>query len=75
MGSPARPDLPLKPGLHPRNAHASGYDLPRLVAASPALGPFLRRAPHGGSTIDFTDPEAVKALNRALLAATRRGRS
>ena len=68
MGSPARPDPPLKPGLHPRNAHASGYDLPRLVAASPALGPFLRRAPHGGSTIDFADPEAVKALNRALLA-------
>jgi len=57
-----------KPGLHPRNRHAGGYDFPRLVAASPELGPFLRRAPHGGPTIAFDDPAAVKALNRALLA-------
>jgi 23S rRNA (adenine1618-N6)-methyltransferase len=40
----------------------------RLAQASPELGPFLHRAPHGGSiTVDFTDPAAVKALNRALL--------
>lgn len=59
---------PAKPGLHPRNRHAGGYDFPRLVAACPELGPFLRRAPHGGPSIDFSDPAAVKALNRALLA-------
>ena len=59
---------PAKPGLHPRNRHAGGYDFPRLVAACPELGPFLRRAPHGGPSIDFADPVAVKALNRALLA-------
>jgi len=57
-----------KPGLHPRNRHAGGYAFPGLIAASPELGPFLRRAPHGGPTIDFADPAAVKALNRALLA-------
>lgn len=58
---------PAKPGLHPRNRHGAGYDFPRLVAASPELGPFVRRAPHGGPSIDFADPAAVKALNRALL--------
>ncbi|HEY3401500.1 MAG TPA: 23S rRNA (adenine(1618)-N(6))-methyltransferase RlmF [Geothrix sp.] len=58
---------PAKPGLHPRNRHAGGYDFPRLVAASPELEPFVRRAPHGGPSIDFADPAAVKALNRALL--------
>ncbi|WP_243384505.1 23S rRNA (adenine(1618)-N(6))-methyltransferase RlmF [Geothrix alkalitolerans] len=63
--APAR--RPAKPGLHPRNRHSGGYDFPFLIAASPELGPFVRRAPHGGPTIDFADPAAVKALNRALL--------
>ena len=54
-------------GPHPRNRFAAGYDLPRLAQACPELGPFLRRAPHGGLSVDFADPAAVKALNRALL--------
>jgi 23S rRNA (adenine1618-N6)-methyltransferase len=57
-----------KPGLHPRNRHASGYDFARLVSACPELEPFVQRAKHGGPSIDFADPAAVKALNRALLA-------
>jgi 23S rRNA (adenine1618-N6)-methyltransferase len=57
-----------KPGLHPRNRHVGGYDFARLVKASGELGPFVRKAPHGGLSIDFSDPAAVKALNRALLA-------
>lgn len=70
---PRRPDAPpparpAKPGLHPRNRHAGGYDFARLVDASPELGRFVVRAPHGGPSIDFADPAAVKALNRALLA-------
>ncbi|NWJ40635.1 MAG: 23S rRNA (adenine(1618)-N(6))-methyltransferase RlmF [Geothrix sp.] len=59
---------PAKPGLHPRNRNAGGYDFARLVAASPELGPFVQRAKHGGASIDFADPAAVVALNRALLA-------
>ncbi|HJW43090.1 MAG TPA: 23S rRNA (adenine(1618)-N(6))-methyltransferase RlmF [Geothrix sp.] len=58
---------PAKPGLHPRNRHAGGYNFPKLVAACPELGRFVVRAPHGGTTIPFADPAAVKALNRALL--------
>lgn len=56
-----------KKGLHPRNRHRGGYDFPALVAASTALGAFVRINPYGHDSIDFSDPEAVKALNRALL--------
>jgi 23S rRNA (adenine1618-N6)-methyltransferase len=58
----------VKPGLHPRNRHARRHDFDRLAAVCPDLGAFLQRAPHGGLTIDFGDPAAVRALNRALLA-------
>jgi 23S rRNA (adenine1618-N6)-methyltransferase len=57
-----------KPGLHPRNRHRERYDFRVLVAASPELGPFVRVNPFGDPSIDFADPRAVKALNRALLA-------
>src|SRR5688572_21951945 len=53
--------------MHPRNPHREGYDFAALVATSPALARFVMRAPHGGESIDFADPAAVKALNRALL--------
>ncbi len=58
----------LKPGLHPRNRHARGYDFAQLVRACPELAPFVQRARHGGPSIDFADPAAVMSLNRALLA-------
>ncbi|HJV47823.1 MAG TPA: 23S rRNA (adenine(1618)-N(6))-methyltransferase RlmF [Geothrix sp.] len=63
-----KPGPPAKPGLHPRNRHAGGYDFPALMKASAGLAPFVRKAPHGDLSIDFADPAAVKALNRALLA-------
>ncbi len=53
--------------MHPRNPHRNGYDFPALVAASPELARHVIRAPHGGESIDFAVPAAVKALNRALL--------
>jgi 23S rRNA (adenine1618-N6)-methyltransferase len=53
--------------VHPRNPHRTGYDFVALVAASPELAPFVIQAPHGGASIDFAEPAAVKALNRALL--------
>ncbi len=65
-GGPNSPSA--KPGLHPRNRHARGYDFAALVQASPDLGAFVLRVRHGGPSIDFTDPAAVVALNRALLA-------
>lgn len=55
--------------MHPRNRHGGRYDFARLVAAEPALAPFVRPNPYAPSdtTLDFADPQAVKALNRALL--------
>ena len=56
-----------KPGLHPRNPHRHGYDFDELIAACPALGPFVRPNAYGDASIDYADPAAVLALNRALL--------
>ena len=47
------------PGPHPRNRHRGRYDFPRLVAACPALAPFLRRNPAGEPTVDFAGPRPV----------------
>ncbi len=58
-----------KDGHHPRSRHRRRYDLPRLVAADPALEPFVRANPRGEPTVDFADPAAVRALNRAILVA------
>lgn len=57
-----------KPGLHPRNRHRHRYDFDTLLQSCPLLAAFLKTGPHGDTTVDFTDPLAVKALNRALLA-------
>lgn len=68
MTSPRRP-LPGRPApLHPRNRHQGSYDFPALIRVSPALKPFVVPTPRGNLSIDFTDPQAVRALNRALLA-------
>ncbi|MCS3430868.1 23S rRNA (adenine(1618)-N(6))-methyltransferase RlmF [Klebsiella sp. BIGb0407] len=58
-----------KPGLHPRNRHRNRYDFAELTQTSPGLSAFLRQGPHGETTIDFANPESVKALNQALLAS------
>jgi 23S rRNA (adenine1618-N6)-methyltransferase len=60
----------MKPTLlHPRNRHRGRYDFPALLRASPALAAFARDNGHGETSIDFAQPAAVKALNRALLAS------
>lgn len=56
-----------KPGLHPRNRHRGRYDFALLIAACPALARFVVPNPHGDRSIDFANPHAVRALNRALL--------
>jgi len=68
MTSPRR-SLPGRPApLHPRNRHQGSYDFLALMRTSPALRPFVAPTPRGNLSIDFTDPQAVRALNRALLA-------
>jgi 23S rRNA (adenine1618-N6)-methyltransferase len=56
-----------KPGLHPRNRHLGRYDFAALVRVCPELAGFVRPNPRQDASIDFADPAAVRALNRALL--------
>lgn len=62
-----------KKNLHPRNQHRYGYDFDQLILAYPELKDFIKTNKFNPeskeNTIDFSDPKAVKALNKALLAA------
>jgi 23S rRNA (adenine1618-N6)-methyltransferase len=53
--------------MHPRNRHREGYDFKALMKASPKLRPFVTVNKYDNQTINFSDPEAVKMLNKALL--------
>ena len=56
-----------KSTLHPRNPHRFRYDFPKLIESSPELGKYVAKNKYGNESVDFADPDAVKALNRALL--------
>jgi 23S rRNA (adenine1618-N6)-methyltransferase len=56
-----------KPGLHPRNRHRERYKFDELIRAFPALGPFVRLNEYQDESIDFSNPDAVIMLNKALL--------
>jgi 23S rRNA (adenine1618-N6)-methyltransferase len=53
--------------LHPRNRHQGHYHFPDLIRSLPALAPFVHRNQFDTETIDFSNPEAVMLLNKALL--------
>jgi 23S rRNA (adenine1618-N6)-methyltransferase len=53
--------------LHKNNKHQKGYDFKVLVQRVPELKPFVFEHDYGSMTIDFSNPEAVKMLNKALL--------
>lgn len=53
--------------LHPRNKHRARYDFKELIATLPALKPFVSQNEYKDYSIDFFNPNAVKALNKALL--------
>lgn len=67
MSSAPEKKVNEKENLHPRNVHRAGYDFKQLCKSSPALKAFVSVNPYGDETIDFSNPEAVKALNKALL--------
>ncbi|TDD77581.1 23S rRNA (adenine(1618)-N(6))-methyltransferase RlmF [Flavobacterium caseinilyticum] len=56
-----------KTNLHPRNLDRFGYDFKQLVSESPDLKSYVSVNEHKIETIDFSNPDAVKALNKALL--------
>ncbi|MFV5697704.1 23S rRNA (adenine(1618)-N(6))-methyltransferase RlmF [Flavobacterium sp. ZT3R17] len=56
-----------KTNLHPRNLDRFGYDFEKLIKNCPELKVFVSVNEHNIETIDFSNPEAVKSLNKALL--------
>lgn len=60
-------NTPEKTTLHSRNLHRFRYDFEELIVAYPNLKEFVFINEHAMQTIDFSNPEAVKALNKALL--------
>ncbi|HAL81928.1 MAG TPA: 23S rRNA (adenine(1618)-N(6))-methyltransferase RlmF [Mucilaginibacter sp.] len=66
------PDTPKqipaeKENLHPRNLHRQGYDFKQLMKGTPELRRFVKTNQFDTESINFSDPDAVKALNKALL--------
>lgn len=53
--------------LHDRNIHKDRYDLKALVRVLPELQSHIIMNPDGEESVDFSDPEAVLLLNKALL--------
>jgi len=55
--------------MHPKNRYQGFYELNRLSKVVPELRQYMIEAPHGGMTLDFSHPDAVRQLNKALLLA------
>ena len=53
--------------LHPRNPHRFRYDFEQLLSVYSELAAFIFINEHNVETIDFSNPKAVKVLNKALL--------
>ncbi|AWH84171.1 23S rRNA (adenine(1618)-N(6))-methyltransferase RlmF [Flavobacterium album] len=56
-----------KTTLHPRNRNRERYDLDALIACTPGLNTYVKPNKFGDASVDFSDPVAVKLLNKALL--------
>jgi len=67
MSSEPNNKITEKENLHPRNSHRAGYDFKQLCKSSPRLKAFVSLNQYNDETIDFSNPDAVKALNTALL--------
>jgi len=57
----------VKSKLHPRNKNRERYDFKQLIGSSPELAQYVKPNIYGDESVDFANPDAVKALNKALL--------
>ena len=57
----------VKSELHPRSQHRERYNFKALIKSSPELAVFVAPNKYGDDSIDFFNPNAVLALNKALL--------
>ena len=65
--NPGAPSNTPQSSLHPRNRHGGRYDFAMLTACCPELAAHVAANAFGDDSIDFADPLALRALNRALL--------
>ncbi len=56
-----------KERMHPRNKNRERYNLSALTDAVPELANYVEPNKHGVDSVDFSNPVAVKLLNKALL--------
>tara|TARA_R110001592_G_scaffold123552_2_gene331580 strand:+ start:38402 stop:39262 length:861 start_codon:yes stop_codon:yes gene_type:complete len=54
-------------GLHSKNKFNKGYNFDDLINKNPLLKEFVTKNEFDAITIDFSNPKAVKELNKALL--------
>ena len=54
--------------MHNNNIHKNKYDFDQLIKNCEELTPFVFENSYNTKTIDFSNPEAVKLLNKALLS-------
>lgn len=57
----------IKTELHPRNKNRERYDLVALLHSNPELANYLKPNKSGEDSVDFSNPVAVKLLNKAIL--------
>ncbi len=67
MKETKRTSVTEKTNLHARNLDRFGYDFDQLIPLATELENFVAINEHGIKTIDFSNPKAVKLLNKALL--------
>ncbi len=56
-----------KTRLHSRNKNRERYDLSALKTSNPELAEYIKPNKYGVDSVDFSNPVAVKLLNKALL--------
>ncbi len=56
-----------KTKLHSRNKNRERYDLSALITSNPELANHVKPNKYGDDSVDFSNPIAVKILNKALL--------
>lgn len=64
---PSKPHKQEKTRLHARNRNRERYDLDALIRIKPELKAHLKPNKFGVESINFSNPVAVKLLNKALL--------
>lgn len=58
----------IKTNLHPRNKNREQYDLSALISVNSELANYIKPNKYGANSVDFSNPIAVKILNKSLLS-------